>query len=176
MTRRGVSIAIGQKITAMSFRYTGFADEASQDLDTQIEVLKQAGWAAIELRGVNGTNVADLTDDAWQQTLAKLRRNNLAVVGFGGQIANWARPVDSEFQADLDELERCAPRMKEAGTNLIRIMSYPNPADHALPRDQMAGCGGGTTRCAGQTRRGPRGDPRSRKLQRVRRDRASRVS
>ena len=40
-----------------------FADEASKSLDGQIEALKRNGIYAIELRGVDGTNIADLTDE-----------------------------------------------------------------------------------------------------------------
>ena len=114
----------------MAFKFTGFADEASTELDQQIEVVKEAGWNAIELRSVNETNVCDLSDGDWATTLQKLNDSDITVAGFGGQIANWGRPVSSDFDADMDELKRCAPRMREAGTNLIRIMSYPNDQDN----------------------------------------------
>ncbi len=119
----------------MAFRFTGFADEASPKLDQQIAVLKEAGWSAIELRVVNGTSVCDLSDDEWAAALAQLNENGIDIVGFGGQIANWARPISSDFTADMEELKRCAPRMREAGTNLIRIMSYPNDVDNPWSED-----------------------------------------
>ncbi|MDA0322280.1 MAG: sugar phosphate isomerase/epimerase [Verrucomicrobia bacterium] len=119
----------------MGFQFTGFSDEASQDLGDQINVLKTVGWTGIELRGVNGTNVCDLSVEDWQRTLDRLRESKIDVVGFGGQIANWARPIDGDFQKDIDELQRCAPRMLDAGTNLIRIMSYPNSSDSPLARE-----------------------------------------
>lgn len=119
---------------AMPFQFTGFADEAEKTLDGQIATLQEAGWRAIELRLIGGKNVCDLTPDEWAATWDQLQRHGIAVVGFGGQIGNWARPITSDFQKDLDELKRVAPRMRQAGTQLLRIMSYPNPADQPLPR------------------------------------------
>ena len=118
----------------MAFKYTGFADEASVRLDQQIEVLHDVGWNALELRLIDGTNVCDLSDDAWAQALGLLQDNNIDIVGFGGQVANWARPINEAYQRDVDELIRNAPRMRESGTRLIRIMSYPNAAENPLPK------------------------------------------
>lgn len=118
----------------MPFRFTGFADEAERTLDGQISTLKEVGWSAIELRLVDGKNICDLSDDEWKRAWERLQADSISVVGFGGQIANWARPITSDFQADLDELKRVAPRMREAGTKFLRIMSYPNSEQDPLSR------------------------------------------
>jgi len=120
----------------MPFRFTGFADEAEKTLDGQIDTLKEAGWSAIELRLLGGKNVCDLTDEEWAATRDRLQAEGIEIVGFGGQIGNWARPITSDFQVDLDELRRVAPRMRETGAPFLRIMSYPNPEDAPLPRDE----------------------------------------
>ncbi len=119
----------------MPFQYTGFTDEAEKTLDGQISTLKEIGWSAIELRLLDGKNVCDLTDDEWSRAKDQLSAAGIEVVGFGGQIANWARPINSDFQADLDELQRVAPRMRETGTKFLRIMSYPNAKDNPLSKD-----------------------------------------
>lgn len=119
----------------MSFQFTGFADEAEKSLDGQISTLKEVGWSAIELRLIDGKNIVDQTDDEWAQTWDKLQEENIKVVGFGGQIANWARPITSDFQVDIDELKRVAPRMRQADTKFLRTMSYPNDTDSPLERD-----------------------------------------
>ena len=41
---------------------TGIADEASQKIETQIQVTKQLGWNAIESRFINGKNIHDISD------------------------------------------------------------------------------------------------------------------
>jgi sugar phosphate isomerase/epimerase len=120
----------------MAFKFCGFADEASRALLKQIEATKEAGWAAIELRLVDTKHVCDQTDAEWAATWATLQQHGIAVAGFGGQIANWARPISGDFQKDLDELRRVAPRMHQAGTKLLRIMSYPNDKDNPWPKDK----------------------------------------
>lgn len=116
----------------MPFRYTGFADEAEKSFDAQISTLKEVGWSAIEFRLVDGKSICDQTEDEWKATWAKCQENGIAVAGFGGQIANWARPITSDFQVDVAELKRVAPRMRECGTKFLRIMSYPNDKDNPL--------------------------------------------
>lgn len=117
----------------MSFRFTGFADEAGKTLAEQIAVVQECGWNSIEPRSISGTNVCDLTDEQWEEVWGTLQREGVTIAAFGGQIANWARPITNDFQADIDELQRAAPRMKEAGTNILRVMSYPNPSDAPWP-------------------------------------------
>lgn len=119
----------------MSFQFTGFADEAEKTLEGQIATLREAGWSAVELRLVNGKNVCDQTEEEWRASWDLLQREGIQVAGFGGQIGNWARPITSDFQKDVDELKRVAPRMRQAGTRLLRIMSYPNAADQPLSRE-----------------------------------------
>tara|TARA_R110002096_G_scaffold6186_9_gene28273 strand:+ start:4180 stop:5037 length:858 start_codon:yes stop_codon:yes gene_type:complete len=110
----------------MPIQYTGFADEAEKSLADQIAVLKEVGWSAIELRLIDGKNVCDQSDAQWRETWELLQQEKISVVGFGGQIGNWARSVDSDFQIDEDELVRVAPRMRESGCKFLRVMSYPN--------------------------------------------------
>jgi len=118
----------------MPFQFTGFADEAEKSLEGQISTLKDTGWSAIELRLIGGKNVCDLTDDEWAHTRDRLAQEQIRIVGFGGQIANWARPITNDFAVDLAELRRVAPRMRQTGTKFLRIMSYPNHKENPLPR------------------------------------------
>lgn len=120
----------------MSFSFTGFADEADKTLAGQIDTLKRANWSAIELRLIEGTNVCDLSDDQWTSVRDQLADAGIQIVGFGGQIGNWARPITGDFQKDVDELQRVAPRMREVGCKFLRIMSYPNDPDNPLPKEE----------------------------------------
>ena len=120
----------------MPFKFTGFPDEAEKSLEDQISTLKEVGWSAVELRLIDGNNVCDQTEDEWKATHERLQAEGIEVVGFGGQIGNWARPISSDFQADLDEIRRVAPRMREAGTKFLRIMSYPNDEENPLSDEE----------------------------------------
>lgn len=119
----------------MPFQFTGFADEAEKSLDGQIATLKEAGWSAIELRLVNGKSICDHSEEEWQAVRQQLEASGIQIVGFGGQIGNWARPVTSDFQKDIDELRRVAPRMRSVGAKFLRIMSWPNDKEAPLSRE-----------------------------------------
>ncbi len=56
--------------------YTGFADEAGVDLDTQIRVTKELGWNAIKMRNVwvsghEAGNLHHIPDAAWSRASAR---------------------------------------------------------------------------------------------------------
>ena len=110
----------------MGFRFTGFADEAGKTLKEHIDATKRAGWSSIELRGVEGVFVTDMSDDLFRATLDTLKSNGIEIAGIGAQLANWSRPITTNFQIDVDEMKRAIPRMKMCGTKLIRCMSYPH--------------------------------------------------
>ena len=118
----------------MPFQFTGFTDEAEKSLPDQIATLKEVGWSAIELRLIDGKNVCDQSEDEWKQTWDLLQEEGIQVVGFGGQIGNWSRAINTDFQLDVSELRRVAPRMREANCKFIRIMSYPNSGRTPLSR------------------------------------------
>lgn len=106
--------------------YAGIADEAGEDLATQIRAHRELGWSHIEPRNIGNRCITDLPDDEFAAVLGQLSDAGLQAVGFASQLANWARPVDGDFQLDLDELARAIPRMQQAGARFIRCMSYPN--------------------------------------------------
>lgn len=103
---------------------TGFADEASQDIDLQIKATKELGWDAIESRNINGKNIHDLPDDEFNLVANKLDAADIRINCFGSAIGNWAKDINDPFDITLAEVERAIPRMKRLGTRLIRIMSY----------------------------------------------------
>lgn len=114
---------------------TGFADEAARDLDGQIAATKALDWTNIEARGIDGVNLTDITDVAFDEVCRKLDAAGVTINSFGSAIANWGKAVDKETTC-LAEAKRAIPRMKRIGTKLIRIMSYsilPNRG----PFDQM---------------------------------------
>ena len=92
-------------------KYCGIADEAGESLEMQIRAHKELGWSAIEPRNIGRTCITDLSDAEFDSVLEQLDAAGQQVVGFASQIANWARPVDGDFQVDIDELERSIPRM-----------------------------------------------------------------
>ena len=116
---------------------SGIADEAASDIDRQIAAHLALGWKYIEVRNVSGTNLTDLDDAEFERVAGLLADAGLRVSCFAAQLANWARPIDSDLAADVAALRRAIPRMQQMGTTFIRCMSYPNsdpPLDDAAWR------------------------------------------
>jgi len=105
---------------------TGIADEGSPELREQIRIHKTLGWNTLELRLIGKTNICAIGDKEFDEVYRALQEQAMSVVCFASSIANWARPISSDFQTDVDELRTAIPRMQRLGTRLIRVMSYPN--------------------------------------------------
>ena len=106
--------------------FSGIADEAGRDIETQIRAHQEIGWTHIEMRSVDGTNLTDLADADFERVQGLLREAGLRINCYASQLANWARPISGDFEIDLAELRRAIPRMQTTGTEFIRCMSYPN--------------------------------------------------
>ncbi|GAA5496538.1 hypothetical protein Rhal01_02722 [Rubritalea halochordaticola] len=105
-------------------KLTGFADEAARDLATQIKATQELGWEYISARGIDGKNIHDLSEEAFETSVQQLEAAGIKVAEFGSLIGNWAKKIDTDFDITLGEIERAIPRMKRLGTQYVRIMSY----------------------------------------------------
>jgi len=116
----------------MAMFFSGISDEAGQDIETQIRAHRELGWSHLELRMVDGANITQLADEAFDRVAGKVAEAGMKVSCFGSAIANWARPITIDPQVDIDDLAQAIPRMKRMGTPFIRVMSYPNDAKAPL--------------------------------------------
>ncbi len=105
---------------------SGIADEAGRSIMAQVRAHRELGWNHIELRNVEGEGIALMSDAAFDDVYATITEANLHVSCFASALANWARPITTDFSVDVEELRRAIPRMHRLKTRLIRVMSYPN--------------------------------------------------
>ena len=108
--------------------YTGFADEASPDIDLQIKATKELGWSNIEARGLYGSNLAFLSDAQFEELCGKLSASGVSINCFGSGIANWAKPITDSPESSYDEFRKAIPRMHKLGIKMVRMMSFAVPA------------------------------------------------
>ena len=106
--------------------FSGIADEAGADIDTQIRAHKELGWEYIELRNVNGIQFTDVPENDFVTICQKLDEAGIKVSAFASGIANWACKITDPFEKSTETLKRTIPRMQRLGTKFIRVMSYPN--------------------------------------------------
>lgn len=103
---------------------TGFTDEASNDLDRQIQVTKALGWEYLSARTIGEKNIHDISEAEFEQVCEKLEEANIKVSEFGTLIGSWSKEIDSDWEITLEEIKRCIPRMQKLGVRYARIMSY----------------------------------------------------
>ena len=105
-----------------AFRLCGFADEADSMLDGQISALRGNGMDLVELRGIDGKNVAALTPKEAKETAQRLRDAGIGVWSVGSPIGK----VDISSPAD-DETDRFMRILDTAvicGAENIRLFSF----------------------------------------------------
>ena len=77
----------------------GFADEADPMLDGQIEALKGNGISLLEIRGVDGKNIVDVTREEAKAIRAKLDANGISVWSLGSPIGKIN--INDDFDAAI---------------------------------------------------------------------------
>jgi sugar phosphate isomerase/epimerase len=105
-------------------RMSGFADEAADGLEGQIEVTRALGWGLIELRSVDGRNIVDLSEEDFARLRDRLEAARVGVNCLGTTIANWGKRVDEDFGPVLEAAARAGRRARALGAAHVRIMSW----------------------------------------------------
>jgi len=104
--------------------FTGIADEAGRPIETQIKAHEELGWKFIEVRNTADGCITDVSDEEFQRILGLVTGAGMKISCFASQIGNWSREITGDFEVDRAELARAIPRMQQAGTKFIRIMSW----------------------------------------------------
>lgn len=115
------------------FVLSAFADEYSPVIDKQIEGLKANGIGMLEIRGVDGTNIAHITEEKAREVKAKFDANGIKVSCIGSPIGKIK--ITDPFEPHLEELRHVIKLAKIFETKKIRMFSfYP---DHGEPMSEM---------------------------------------
>lgn len=109
-----------------------FADEASAEIDKQIEAMLRNGLSGLEMRNVDGTNVSDITVEKAKEVRKKLDDNGLITWSIGSPIGKIG--IDDEFESHLDKFKHTLEVAEVLGAKNIRLFSFYTP-DGANPYD-----------------------------------------
>ena len=116
---------------------SAFADEYDSDFETQLTALQQFGIQNIELRFVDGTNVADLTDAQLTRVQELLTRYGITVSAIGSPLGKIA--LDGDLEGHFAKAARVFYIANALGVQNIRCFSFYPPADKAIAacRDEV---------------------------------------
>jgi sugar phosphate isomerase/epimerase len=121
-----------------SVQLTGFADEIDADPQIQIEVLLETGVKFIELRGVGGKGVLDLSADEVQVFKRDLDAAGIGVSAIGSPIGKVQ--VRSDLEAHFARFELALERARQFETNYVRIFSFFHKDEEATScREEVMG-------------------------------------
>ena len=117
------------------FILSAFADEADGMLSGQIEALKKAGIACVELRGVDGKSCKDLTEEEAADVKQRLDAAGITVSSLGSPFGKIG--VNDDFEPHFEEFKKALRICKILGTRRMRMFSffYPKGEDPAQYRD-----------------------------------------
>lgn len=118
---------------------SAFGDEVSPDLNEQMDVLESEGVKHIELRGVWGKNVKDLTDTEVSQVKSAISARGFGISAIGSPIGKIG--INDDFHTHLQDFLRCVDIANALGAKYIRIFSFymPQGEDPAKYRNDVIG-------------------------------------
>ncbi|HEX3814143.1 MAG TPA: sugar phosphate isomerase/epimerase family protein [Mycobacteriales bacterium] len=116
---------------------SGFADEISDDLGEQCDLLGELGMANLEFRSVGGTNVAALTDDQLTDAAATLDRRGVSVTCIGSPLGK--SKITDPFEDELPKVERSLRAAQILRSPFVRVFSFflPPGEDPTRHRDEV---------------------------------------
>ena len=89
-----------------------FADEASGQIDRQIAAMQRNGLQGLEIRGVDGQNISDITVEKAREVRQKLDDAGLCVWSMGSPIGK-IDIVNGDFPAHLEKLQNNLLEMEQ---------------------------------------------------------------
>ena len=106
----------------MKVRLSAFADEASENFSEQIRVLREERIPMIDLRGLDGKNVSDLSEEEAKEYRALLDCGGICVWAIGSPLGKIG--IRDDFEEHLCRAERTFRLAKIFGTDKVRVFSF----------------------------------------------------
>ncbi len=121
----------------MNYKLCAFADEASNVFDGQIKALLDNKLSYLEIRNLDGKNIADLSINEAKELRARLSDKGLAVWSVGSRLGKIG--ICDEFAPHLDELKHTLELADAMGCDKIRMFSFymPEGENPAMYRDEV---------------------------------------
>jgi len=119
------------------FKLSAFADEASKNFSEQIKALAENGLSTLEIRGVNGTNIANITPAEAKEIRKQLDDAGIKVGALGSPLGKIA--ITDPFAPERDKLCRLLELCDILGTSRIRMFSFyiPKTEDPEIYFDEV---------------------------------------
>ena len=104
------------------FIISAFADEAGALFTKQIEAMKKNGVDCLEMRGVNGRNVSDMTREEIECAAIMLKEAGLYTWSIGSPIGKIG--IADPFEPHIEKFKRVLEAAEITGAKCIRMFSF----------------------------------------------------
>lgn len=120
----------------MKFRLAAFADEADGRLSEQIKAMTENGIDYLEIRGVDGENISDITKEKAKDIRKQLDDAGLAVWSLGSPYGKIG--ICDDFSSHLDKFRYGLELAEILGAKHIRMFSFYVPSgEEARYKDEV---------------------------------------
>ena len=114
---------------------TGFADEIDPMMQKQYALLHKLGIEYIELRGVNGKNISELTEDEIKSLKLQLDRENIKISAIGSPAGKIK--ITNDFKEHFEMFEKLLSFAAILDTRYIRVFSFYMDGDYETLKDEV---------------------------------------
>ena len=104
------------------YRLAAFADEADPSIDGQIKALLRNCVDFLEIRGVDGQNIADISNEKAREVKAKLDASGLSVWSLGSPFGKIG--IHDDFAPHLEKFRRALENCAIFGCSRMRVFSF----------------------------------------------------
>ncbi len=114
-----------------------FADEASPWIDGQIRAMLHNSLQGLEIRGVDGVNIADISLEKAGEVRQKLEDTGLSCWSIGSPIGKIG--IEEDFEAHLKKFRHTLALAQALGAGNIRLFSFylPQGGDPEAYREEV---------------------------------------
>ena len=113
----------------MNFKLAAFADEADGRISEQIKAMKENGVDFLEIRGVDGQNISDISLEKAREVRKQLDDAGLGVWSLGSPYGKAG--ICDDFEAHLDKFRHGLELADILGAKHIRMFSFYVPSEDA---------------------------------------------
>lgn len=113
----------------MTFTLSAFADEADGRISGQITAMKENGISLLEIRGVDGQNISDISLPQAKQLRTVLEDSGIRVWSLGSPYGKIG--ITEDFGPHLDKFKHGVELAHILGAERIRMFSFYTPAGEA---------------------------------------------
>ena len=121
-----------------SLRIFAFADEADPSIEGQIAAMKRNGLHGLEIRGVDGQNVSEISVEKAREVRSRLEAEGLSVWSVGSPIGK-IHIETGDFEAHKETFKRTLELANVLGAENLRMFSFylPEGKDPAIYKNEV---------------------------------------